>query len=744
MASPVRLASTFRFGPYSLDAYTGELRKSGIPIKLRFQAVQVLHMLAKRAGQVVTREEIRERLWSKDTFVDFERGINFCINQIRSVLGDDADKPRFVETLPRRGYRFIALVTVEVAREAETVVTIAQPANSPVSAPDRLRAASPPSAGIQVVPDPHSQATSQRRTWRASSIAATGAAVLILAGGLAMRARILRGKSLDLQDLRIKKLTNNGRVTDVAISPDGRYAAYSKLEGDKQGLWLRQIAAQNDVQILAAGTGFHGLTFSPDGDYIYFVRSDERNPWFKYLFSMPAVGGPVKKLLTDVDSPVSFSPDGRKFVYEHCVENRDDIELRMADADGNNDHVFAVIHQGSSMLFQPGPSWSPDGRTIAVPASLVGPKGRWVLDTVSVNDGAVRELLSRDNFIGRPVWLHSGSLLLPLYDAKEGTAQLWTVSFPEGSSQRLTNDLGSYGADINDYDFPFDAAKDRKTFLALSVQKAGKVWVASPAEPEAAKELAPDGMPFIRITEAPDGKFWAVSSTRQLWILSADGGQAAPYGNFQLESAVVNCGPFMVVEHKEKPEGAVLTRFDTNAQHPQDLVSGNVFGTACSPEGKFIYYASMEQPQKIWRIEIDGGTPVQIASVLGDQISNPLSVSPDGTLICYGFTRFLPAPEWNVAVIPAKGGPPLKVMPLPPAEGVEPYWSPDGRALQYLWTNEGVTNLWEQSLSGGSPRRLTHFKTGRISAYSWSMDRKRLFLSRSDLTSDAVLLTAVR
>lgn len=131
---------------------------------------------------------------------------------------------------------------------------------------------------------------------------------------------------------------------------------------------------------------------------------------------MPAVGGPVKKLLTDVDSPVSFSPDGRKLVYEHCVENRDDIELRMADADGNDDHAFAVIHNGSSALFQPGPSWSPDGRAIAVPAYLVGPNGRWVLDIVSISDG---ELLTRDSFIGRPVWLHGASLLVPLYDSAE-------------------------------------------------------------------------------------------------------------------------------------------------------------------------------------------------------------------------------------------------------------------------------------------------------------------------------------
>ena len=86
----------------------GELRKGGIPIKLRPQAVQVLLMLAERAGQMVTREEMRDRMWSANTFVDFDRSINFCINQIRGALADVPEKPRYVETLPRRGYRFIA------------------------------------------------------------------------------------------------------------------------------------------------------------------------------------------------------------------------------------------------------------------------------------------------------------------------------------------------------------------------------------------------------------------------------------------------------------------------------------------------------------------------------------------------------------------------------------------------------------------------------------------------------------
>src|SRR5438552_3062823 len=97
----------FRFGAFELDPKSGELRKAGDQVKLPPQPFRVLTMLARRSGEVVTRKEIREQIWSEETFVDFDQGLNFCIRQIREALGDDAEAPRFIETLPRRGYRFL-------------------------------------------------------------------------------------------------------------------------------------------------------------------------------------------------------------------------------------------------------------------------------------------------------------------------------------------------------------------------------------------------------------------------------------------------------------------------------------------------------------------------------------------------------------------------------------------------------------------------------------------------------------
>src|SRR5215470_10254932 len=121
-----------RFAVFEVDRRSGELRKRGVRVRLRDQAFQVLACLLERPGEVVTREELQRRLWPADTFVDFDRGLNKAVNRLREALGDSADTPRFIETLPKRGYRFIAPV------DAASAVSTIQPVERPPAAPDRL------------------------------------------------------------------------------------------------------------------------------------------------------------------------------------------------------------------------------------------------------------------------------------------------------------------------------------------------------------------------------------------------------------------------------------------------------------------------------------------------------------------------------------------------------------------------------------------------------------------------------
>jgi DNA-binding winged helix-turn-helix (wHTH) protein/Tol biopolymer transport system component len=741
MASPVRLISRFRFGAFELDAASGELRKSGMPIKLRLQAAQVLLLLAERSGHIVTREEIRDRLWSANTFVDFERGINFCVNQIRAALGDDAEKPRYVETLPRRGYRFIAPVTVELPKEP--ALTVAPPSTTAelhrgaiefnTSSPETavLRLVSPRLVQVSLGP------------WVRNHFLAIGVALILvsLAVGFASHKWLSRGRGLNYQNFRITKLTDNGKITDVAISPDGHYVIYARSEGEKEGLWMRQVATRSDVQILPPeNASFHGLTFSPDGNYIYFVSTDPNanDPFFKYLFVMPVLGGSARKLLTDVDSPVSFSPDNRQLVFERCVAADNHIEIRVANADGGGDALLTTIRNASCFMYQPGLSWSQDGRTLAVPVKHFGNPGRWVLYTVSMPDGNARELYSSPTGFGKPVWLPDGNaLLVAHYDQVAHRSQLWTVSYPKGQPRRLSNDL-------SDYEVSLDMTRNGDTVAAVASTAVSNVWVFAGADPTQGRQITSGNLPMFDVAENPDGRILSASGDGALWVTNTDGTRHVLFADLSDAGWITPCA-HSVVFTSFKAGIVTLIDVDTDGANAKELASGSLWSPACSPDGRFVFYVTVDSPQIIWRIPIEGGARTEIAKVQGDSISGRMSVSPDGQFISYPYTQYTNSPSggWALAVIPVGGGPPIKSFHLVTGF-VGARWSPQGNGLQYMLTQNGVTNIWEQPLTGGSPKQITKFTSGQIFDFNWTADARQLLLTRGETTSDVILLTNIQ
>ena len=538
--------------------------------------------------------------------------------------------------------------------------------------------------------------------------------------------------------VQMTKLTDSGQVGDVAISPNGRYVAYaigneySKAaeRGWAQSLWLHELAGGHDVELLPTASGFQGLTFSHDSTAIYFVRADAHEPMFKYLYSMPALGGPARKLITDIDSPVAFSPDGTRFVYERCVPRRGDIELRVANTDGSDDHLLTVIRDASFGVVQPGPNWSPDGRTIAVPALMVKPHLRWVLGVISVANGSLRELYSSPEEIGRPVWLTRGSaLLFPHFEKAAHGFQLWTVSFPKGRAQPFTHDLSDYGASL-------DASADGHRFVTSAGSTISEAWIVPASDPSAAKQVTSDALPMVTdIAETLDGKLLIIGRDGTVWMMNTDGSRRIRFTDVRAEVLTV-CGRFVILAH-----GPELIRVGDDGSHPVTLARDNVTPPACSANATSVFYLTW--PNKIWEVPIMGGTPRRVGDVLGDQLSSVLDVSPDGRYLAYEYTEYGPVPRGGRVVITLDGSSPLKEFAV---SGNLPHnlrWSPDGKSLQFLITQNRTTSLWEQPLTGGETKQLIQFSAGQIFDFKWSSDGRRLLLMRGSTTTDAVLLNAI-
>jgi eukaryotic-like serine/threonine-protein kinase len=213
-----------------------------------------------------------------------------------------------------------------------------------------------------------------------------------------------RGSPLNLQNMRITSLTENGKAKDVAISPDGRYVVYVLREGEKQSLWVRQVAAESTVQILPPDmVEFYGLTFSPDGNYIYFLRSDKSTFNVANLYQMPILGAAPRLVIQNIDTPITFSPDGKSFAFIRGDSPKGESYLVTANINGGNEKVLATQKNPQSFTFANfgisfcsgflGPAWSPDGTTVVASASK-GFRGHFSVLAVAVSDGKVREIYS--------------------------------------------------------------------------------------------------------------------------------------------------------------------------------------------------------------------------------------------------------------------------------------------------------------------------------------------------------------
>jgi len=712
MAPPTPQIARLRFSSFEVDLATMHLYKRGNPHHLQEKPFQILVLLLERPGEIVTREDLQKRLWPDGTFVDFDKGLNTAVKKLRYALGDSADTPLFVETLPRRGYRFIAPVT---AINGANIYPY-----EPLSVSHHW--------GSGQAPGPKN-----RTRPRGLAVLAAIAAMLGIVGQLEYR-WLRRTEPAAIQGMQVTKLTQAGVVREMAISPDGKRFTYALRDGIRQSLWIQPVGgrAGSELQLLVPDTvNFAGITFSLGGNFIYFSRSERTNPVFGYMCRMPATGGPVEELIRDADSPPSFSPDGKHFVYTRGYPPQNRTEVRIANSNGAEDRLLVTLpgHQ----VYEAGATWSPNNDVIAVPMRTVGPQVHFVLDIVSLADGHSSEIYSSPGAIGRPMWRQSGKeLLVVLSDEKFHRGQLWTISYPGGKAHRFTNDLSDYSSAI-------DLTKDETKIATIVTSIVSNLW-AAPADDLSHPAQLTSGEPYLfRVNELSDGKLLVLGDG--VWTMDRDARHRSLLAPFDDPEWIESCGDAALVLEYTNGK-ATLLHFPLAVSNGTPLVSGDVLFPACSSDGKSIYYLNFHHPEMIRRIVTKDGSSADIAPLLGDTLFGNISVSPDSTMLAYPYQQYSP-PLVALAVLPATGGAPVTTFRVPGFVG-RIRWSPRGDALQYLLTENGATNLWEQPLSGGGPWQLTHFNTGQVFDFSWSRDHRRLLLTRGHESRDVVLIEDTR
>ncbi len=566
--------------------------------------------------------------------------------------------------------------------------------------------------------------------------AGIAAAVVALLALLALGAYKLltRPRGFNLQNMQITKLTDNGKAAAVAISPDGQYVVYVLRDAEKQSLRIQNVATHSDVQVLAPDlVEFAGVTFSPDGNYIYFVRSDKTTAEYRYLYQMPVLGGPARQLIRDIDAPIDFSPDGKQFVFQRGIPDKQTTEVRIAQADGAGERLLASLP--ANTVFQYGPTWSPDGKTIAISALGVGKETNWELNLIGVADGKVRQRISTGGrFVGRPVWAPGGdALVTTVGETTLGRGQLQSFDYPSGEMHRFTNDLSDYGAAL-------DLTRDGKTLAVIQRVRVSDIWTAPSADAAQARQVTSGEQVYGAIMPGPSGNVLAAGLGGDLWLVNPENGEKAvvvPQAHNVLSAS--SCADRYLVFDRYLDGKVELWRTDADGSNAVKRLD-EVDYSDCSADGKWIYYSIQN---KLYRVAPEGGAPVAVTEVPGIPRAWQVRASPDGNLVAFLYKEGSPVPVTKLAVAAAAGGPLQFTSPLPiGSAGLR--WAPSGKALQYLLTRSGATNLWEQPLTGGEPRQITNFTSGRIFDFAWTRDGKRLLFAKGNQTSDVILIRNFR
>jgi len=710
-----------QFGVFEVDPRSGEVRKSGMRVKMQDQPFKVLLALLERPGELVSRETLRERIWPNESFGDFDHAVNVAVAKLRTALNDSADSPRYIETLHRRGYRFIFPVGSLAGHQAA-----GEPSESHSQAGrsenDAAKATNP-------VP-PATTGWSRMQIWTAALI------TLAIAGGVSLWwsyrkpvAPIPQGDGM-----QISRVTNSGNVGKVSISPDGRYLVYVLRETDGFGLWTRELGTRSDIKILAAQAGdFQGITFSPDGRYLFFARRRPEGHPTADLYTMPVLGGTPRILLKDVDTPANFSPDGKQFMFIRKDLQRNVAEVRVANADGSGERLVTTIEHAGSVEHSGG-SWSPDGSILAVSMTSGGVMfGAEELDIISLADGSRRRLYAGSAVVGRPVWLPGGREIAVVL-LRAGLRQIWGIPYPSGPPRRITNDL-------EDYDEHIDVTADGKTLATTSWNGTGNIYGFSAADFSRMRQITFGREDLNIITAGADGRLLvheSGSTDGEIWAMKSDGSQRVLFSGLHETIASTHCGRFVILG----AETGQLTRTDADGLNPLELVPSEGKHPTCPADGKFLYYGDeISRPQRVMRMPIDGGPAVEVAKIPGEGLTGGPAVSPDGKLLAFPYHESGPNPLQRLSIIRLDTGDVVKSF-----TGVTGYirWRPDGRAIAYFAERDGVQQVLEQTLAGGAPRQVTRFGSGKVRDFDWSMDGKELYVAHGETHSDAVLITNFR
>jgi serine/threonine protein kinase len=549
---------------------------------------------------------------------------------------------------------------------------------------------------------------------------------------------------------QISRINTDGKVIAPALSPDGKYVAYVSGDPGAKTLVVRQISTDSSVTVVpTTNLNLANLTFSPEGDYVYYTetRSDGS---VNTLYRIPTLGGTPKNLIEDVDSAVTFSPDGKQIAFIRHATGDSTDNIMIADTTSFVAQPFLSSKDTNYDFFTFRLAWSPDGRKFLIGA---GKRQAGFITRTDVcelpldGDKSLKRLNQSDIYTASNfVWLGDGSgFLFAGRESQNAPVQIWRASYPSMELHQVTNDF-------NDY-LDLGISADGQRLVTLKGDTSSSIWRFSPTT-KALTQVTDEsrnvegGNGLIELADKSLIYSRNEAKQSQIWTAAADGKSGRPIvtePDFAVAPVVSPDGRFLVYD-LQKDKASRIWRVGIDGKNAVELTSDDAavsdYNPQISPDGKSVIFqrqlASVDR-SILLRVSIDGGPPEVIYS--SDELSafQP-RLSPDGKRVAF-ITYNVHTFDKRIQIAPIDGGRVGK-----PEISLEYnllgqfFWSPDGKSLTALTTRAGTPNLWRLPVDGSAPTPITDFRSGRILNFTWSNDGKELLIARGNSNNDLVMI----
>lgn len=690
----------YEFADFRVDVKNNLLDHHGIAVPITPKVFETLVLLLENAGNLVEKDEMMSKIWN-DRFVE-ESNLTFNIKMLRKALKDDAANPIFIETVPRKGYRFIAKI-----RQNSEIITVPKILETPKNTNKKFLAA--------------------------------GTFALILIGLITayaiFRRNVDSNSTILTKEFTSTKLTDTGKTFHPTISPDGKFIAYISEANKKQSLWLRQLSTGQNTQILPASAEiYHGLAFSPDGENLFFARKPPNEVNSIYRIAM--LGGVPTKIIERSEGGISISPDGKKICFVRYDEGVSKYnKLLIADADGKNERIIKESKNGQ--VFH-GHTFTPDGRRLLIAYGHSDNASKEMsLTEIDVESGEQKDFIKEKFFsIRHLAWLPNQDRLLMTASENLGdVSQIWEVDAQTRKIKLVSHDSTSYSK--------ISVPKNAEMIVAGTITADFRLFTGETANPNNIEYLtqARDGFAFTsdgKIVYASDA-----SGNEDIWIMDADGAnQKQLTGESSVDAYPIVSPDNQFIYFSSNRNGKYeIWRMSIDGTN-QTKISKNESGKPrfVTPDGKWVYFEN-SLTQIVWKAATDG---TEEQPLFSEKIGYYHAFSPDGTQMAF-LKKDKETKKFMLSLMSLDNQQITKIYQLP--NDRTPYfltWTADGKFLNYLMSAENEETFWTQDVTKESPTELSNLGNESTMDCRLNPNSTKYGFIRGNWKHDAFLLKMVQ